>query len=462
MRLLRIGLLVLVVSIFATASALGRTSAGRITTVAGNGTPKFAGDGGPATAAEINDPYGVAVSASGAVYVADGGNDRIRKISGGTITTVAGQGTGGYDGDGGPATKALLNYPEDVALDSAGNLYIADTGNNVIRKVDSKGVITTVAGTGTAGYSGDNGPATSAELNLPYGLAVDSSGNLYIADWGNNRIREVSKGIIRTVAGTGTAGYSGNGGPATSAQINNPYGVAVDGSTLYIADTGNHAIRKVSKGVITTVAGTGTAGFSGDGGPATSAQLNYPYHVAIDRAGSLYIADTYNNRIREVTKGVITTIAGTGKAAFSGDGGPAAAAELNSPNGIALDATGNIYFADELNNRIRKIENTVAAPKPALTAAKLLVGKAVAGKSFTVSLTVKDKSTGRGVKGTVACTGKLAGKTLKASGRTSAASGKASCTWRLPTSARHKRFAGSIAVSYRGAKISRSFAKTVS
>ena len=217
----------------------------------------------------------MAVDASGNLYIADTGNNRIRKVSAtGIITTVAGNGSAGYSGDGGPATSAQLDGPEGVAVDGSGNLYIADTCNNRIRKVSATGIITTVAGNGSAGYSGDGGPATSAQLSLPAGVAVDGSGNLYIADSGNNRIRKVSAtGIITTVAGNGSPGYSGDGGPATSAQLNQPAGVAVDASgNLYIADSSNNRIRKVSAtGIITTVAGNGFDGYSGDGGPATSA-----------------------------------------------------------------------------------------------------------------------------------------------------------------------------------------------
>ncbi len=242
--------------------------------------------------AALNQPYGVTPDSAGNLYIADDQNNRIRKVSGGTITTVAGIGTMGFSGDGGPATSALLYIPHGVAADSAGNLYIADTGNLRVRKV-SGGTITTVAGNGTVSFSGDGGPATSASINIPYGVAVDSAGNLYIADTGNNRIRKVSGGTITTVAGNGTASFSGDGGPATSASINEPWAVAVDSAgNLYIADYANNRIRKVSGGTITTVAGNGVVGFSGDGGPATNALLGYPEGVAVDSAGNLYISDS--------------------------------------------------------------------------------------------------------------------------------------------------------------------------
>ena len=288
-------------------------------------------------------------------------NNRIREVSNGTITTVAGNGAFGFSGDNGPATSAELYSPGGVAVDSAGNLYIADTQNTRIREV-SKGVITTVAG---GGNSFDNGPATSAALGSPKGVAVDAAGNIYIADQIINRIREVSKGVITTVAGNGIGGlyggFSGDGGPATSAQLSLPTSVAVDSAdNVYIADTNNNRIRKVSNGVITTVAGNGTRGFSGDGGPATNAELADPEGVAVDAAGNLYIADSFNNRIRKVTNGVITTVAGNGTGGFSGDNGPATGAELTFPESVAIDSAGNLYIADIDNNRIRIL--TVAPP----------------------------------------------------------------------------------------------------
>ena len=221
-------------------------------------------------------------------------------------------------GDGGAATAAALMNPGGVAVDAAGTLYIADTDNNRIRKVTTAGVITTVAGNGLAGAGGDGGQAVFASLHSPHGVAVDAAGNLYIADTDNNRIRKVTPaGIITTVAGTGISGHSGDGGPATAARLNYPVGVAVDAAgNLYIADTGNSRIRKVTPaGVITTLAGTGIGGYSGDGGPATAAQLKYPFGVAVDAAGNLYIADSGNNSIRKVTPaGIITTVAGNGTA----------------------------------------------------------------------------------------------------------------------------------------------------
>ncbi len=332
---------------------------GTITTAAGTEPAGFSGDGGPATAAQLDFPIDVVPdNGSGNLYIADSNNHRIRKVdAGGTITTAAGTGHRGFNGDDGPATAAQLSFPHGVAVGGSGSLYIADTYNNRVRKVNAGGTITTVAGTGRRGFSGDDGSATAARLNGPDGVAVDGFGNLYIADTRNNRIRKVDAGgTITTAAGTGTAGFSGDDGPATAAQLNGPAGMAVDGSgNLYIADTRNNRIRKVDAGgTITTAAGTGTAGFNGEGGPATEAQLSFPHGVAVGRSGNLYIADTGNNRIRKVDADrTITTVAGTGTAGFSGDGGPATEAHLRNPYGVTLDGSGNLYIADTNNHRIR-------------------------------------------------------------------------------------------------------------
>ncbi len=432
---------------------------GNLTLVAGNGKPGFSGDNGPATSAQLNlnvppaiagicqcpiPGGGLAVDSAGNLYIADSGNNRIRKVSNGVITTVAGNtvtlssptgiavdasgnlyiadtgnhvvrkvsggvtitvagilGSPGTAGDGGPAASAQLNYPTGVAVTAAGNLYIADFGNDAVRLVSS-GVMTapvfvsgleptavtvdlsgnvffTAFGIAAAelpaasstpaffagnsnlagGYSGDNGAALSAQMNSPEGLAVDPSGNLYIADDGNTVVRKVAGGIITTVAGS-LQGFIGDNGSALSAQLSEPtYTATGPAGETYITDSGHNVIRKVVNGVITTVAGSGVPSYTGDGGPATSATLNFPWGVAVDSAGNLYIADAGNNVIRKVSGGVITTIAGTGVAAYTGDNGAATSATLNGPSGMALDAAGNLYIADFGNNRVRILSNGV-------------------------------------------------------------------------------------------------------
>ena len=431
---------------------------GVISTVAGNGRPGFGGDGGPATRARLSTPHRVAVDRSGALYVADVGNHRIRKVdTRGTITTVAGNGRAGFRGDGGPATRASLDEPSDVAVSDQGTLYIADPNNSRVRAVAPNGVITTVAGGSDDEFTWDGGPATNALLNLGYlhsgialdsagalyiteefgevrkihrtgiitsvahvpdvrsfsGLAVDMAGAVYVAsdarirkidaqgtitpvagngtflargdggpatsagmtisgitvdrtgalfvvDGGNNRVRRIdANGIITTVAGNGTAGSSGDGGPAASASVGNPVAVAVDGDgLLYIAQGGPVSrIRKVDRsGIISTVAGSGTtAGSSGDGGPATSASLNIPVAVAVDGSGNIYIAEMFS-RVRKVdARGIITTVAGDGTEGFKGDGGPGIAARLNQPVGLAVTSDGTLFISDWGNQRIRML-----------------------------------------------------------------------------------------------------------
>jgi uncharacterized protein (TIGR03437 family) len=336
------------------------TPAGTITTMGGNGLAKFSGDGGPATAASLCVPWGLALDAIGNLHIADNCNSRIRKVGpSGIISTVAGNGAQGSSGDGGPATSASISGAAGVAFDSAGNLYIAELNSPRIRKVNATGTISTVAGNGAVAFSGDGGPATSASIKYPYGVAVDSAGNLYVADALNARIRRVTPGgTITTVVGNGQWGFSGDGGPATSASLNWPLDVAVDAAgSLYVADTSNARIRKVTpSGTISTVAGNGAVGFSGDGGPATSAALDNPSGVTVDAVGNLYIADWNNNRIRKVSpSGTISTVAGDGVARFSGDGGPATSASLNKPKGVVVDAAGNMYIPDRLNDRVRKV-----------------------------------------------------------------------------------------------------------
>ena len=321
----------------------------------------------------------MAVDAVGNLYIADRGNHRVRKVNpSGIITTVAGNGNRGFSGDGGPATSASLSYPSGLTLDASGNLFIADERNRRVRKVSPDGIITTVAGGGGPGL-GDGGPATSASLVNASDVAVDAAGNLYIADIGSNRVRKVNpSGIISTVAGNGDFGFSGDGGPATDASLRYPSGVAVDAAgNLYIAEYGNSRVRKVNpSGIITTVAGNDNRGFSGDGGPATSASLGDPLGVALDAAGNLYIADTLSSRIRKVNpSGIITTVAGNDNRGFSGDGGLATSASLTLSqcfpchSGLVVDGVGNLYIADGFNDSIRKV--SIALPSFSVSPASL-------------------------------------------------------------------------------------------
>jgi len=336
-----------------------------INTVAGTGTAGYNGDDIPATSAQLSYPRGIAVDTDGNIYIADCSNHRIRKVdTAGNITTYAGTGVGGYGGDGGPATAALLYGPYGLALDLDGNLFIADMGNHRIRKVGTSGQITTVAGNGTAGFGGDGGPATSAALNYPIGVAVDSYGSIYIGDSDNHRIRRVDSddGKIYTFAGNGTAGFGGDEGLATNASLNNPRGVFADSAgNIFVADYMNNRIRKVNaSGIISTVAGNGDYNYAGNEGPALSASFRRPEGVFVDSAGNILIADTHNNQIRKVdhATGIIYGIAGYGVGAgYSGDGGPAVNSLLWWPMNIALDKKGDLLICEEQNKRIRKVGN---------------------------------------------------------------------------------------------------------
>ncbi|MFI5196382.1 MAG: T9SS type A sorting domain-containing protein [Chitinophagales bacterium] len=331
-----------------------------ITTIAGTGTSGFSGDGGSATSATINYAGDIVTDGSGNVYFSDYNNNRVRKInSSGIISTIAGTGTAGYNGDGIAATTAKLNTPYGLALDDTGNLYIADYANQRIRKVNTSGIISTIAGTGTGAYSGDGGLAIAADIWVPNYVCTDHFGNIFISDNQNKRIRKVNNlGIISTYAGTGSGGYNGDGIPATAAQVNSTAGIKTDNTgNLYIADLSNNRIRKVTtSGYISTIAGTGAAGYSGDNGAATSAQMSGPLALCLDNAGNLYISDQGNYRIRKVdASNIITTIAGNGTQGYSGDGGPATAAKINNVDGVYMDVPGNLYIADAYNYRVRKV-----------------------------------------------------------------------------------------------------------
>jgi uncharacterized protein (TIGR03437 family) len=351
---------------------------GTISTVAGLTVSGWSGDGGPATAAAIGGTYGVAVDSDGNLFIADWANCRIRKVTAGIITTVAGNGYLSYSGDGGPAIEAQLNQPGAVALDAAGNLYIADAYNNRIRKVSQNGVIATVAGTGISGAVADGQSAVSAPLGLIFGVAVDANGVLFFSDENHNCVWKVTPdGLIHRFAGTGSSGYGGDGGPALAAAFSEPQGIALDSAgNLYIADVENNRVRKVSaSGNVSTVAGTGTSAYSGDGGLATAASLSHPRAVTLDASGNLYIAEGL--RVRRIsTDGTITTVAGNGKLGSGGDGGLATAAPLYGANGAAVDGSGNLYIADLNDIRLVSSDGAIHTIVSGIVASGLAVGSA--------------------------------------------------------------------------------------
>lgn len=374
-----------------------------ISTFAGTGAAASSGDGGPAVAAGVWSPIGIATAADGRLAIPEPTANRVRIVSpAGIITTIAGTGAAGSGGDGGQASAAQLNGPRDAAFDAAGNLYIADRVNHVVRKVAPNGIITTVAGTGVAGGGGDGLPATQAQLSEPLGVAVDAAGNLYIADATNRNVRKVApNGIISTFAGTGASGTGGDGGPATQATFVRPNDVRVTNlQAVLVVDTDGRTVRSIAgDGIISTIAGTaGVAGNSGDGGPATAARLSAPIEVAVDPFNNLYISDSGGARIRRVnTAGVISTIAGTGDQAFGGDGGPAIKASFIQPSGVSLNAAGDLFIADTGNNRVRKITNPTPFQPPAApgTGGRLDVPKGSAACKVIPARTEPTKKSGK-------------------------------------------------------------------
>ncbi len=371
-----------------------------IKTFAGNGfgahtgTGAHTGDGGQATQAELNSCTGVSFDGAGNIYIADRGNNVIRKVNtAGVISTFAGKDSAGYSGDGGQATAAKLNKPYSVATDIAGNVYISDFGNNAIRIVNTSGIISTYVGTGTAGFAGDNGPASAAMLNNPQGIAIDTFGNLFIADANNHVVREVFNAdtSIITFAGTGGVfGYSGNGGFANGALLHSPAAVATDiFGNVYIADYLNNVVRQVDpSGIITTFAGNGLGSYSGDGGSAAAAGLHFPSGVAVYGFGDVYIADQSNNTVRKVNSaGIISTFAGTATNGYLGDGGDANAAEISSPKGLALDALNRLFISDYDNNVIRVVyTNVPAAVNGVANQGELKVYPNPSNGSFTLNI----------------------------------------------------------------------------
>jgi hypothetical protein len=360
------GIAVAAVGVWLGSAGAASAATNNIFTVAGNGLAGFTGDNGPATGARINSGFGVASTPDGGFVIADAFNNRVRRVGpNGIVTTIAGTGVAGYSGDGGLATAAKLTTPVRVAVKPDGSIVIADYGNVRVREVSPAGVITTIAGTGIAGDSGDGGPATAAKISQPLGLAVAADGSVLIADRGSARVRRVAPGgTISTIAGTGTAGFSGDGGPATGAMLHSPEGLAIaaDGGVL-IADSDNDRVRRVAPGgTISTFAGSGTDGDSGDGGPATAAAFRLPRGVAVAPDGSVLIADYTANRVRRVAPdGVIGTVAGTGAVGYSGDGVPATAAKLNSPTDVVLAAAGGFLIADFGNVRVRWVDADLRA-----------------------------------------------------------------------------------------------------
>ncbi len=371
-----------------------------INTIAGNGHPGYSGDNALAVNAELSGPAGICADAAGNLYIPDFLNSVIRKVdhTTGIITTIAGNGTPGFAGDSGLATHAELFYPYCVFVDHSNNIYIADAGNNRIRKIDqSSGIISTIAGSGAAGFSGDNGPATNALLSYPTSVCADDTGNIYIADLANNRVRMINHNdnTITTIAGS-TAAFFGDSGLAVNAKMNQPWGICLDASNdIYIADYGNYRVRKIDANthIIMTVAGNGTSGNSGNDVDALSAQLKGPVAVYVDVNNNLYISDQTSSMVRRVNPNtrIITTISGDGNQGYSGDMHDPVNAELNGPSGICADAAGDIYIADFQNQRVRKITGLPSAVnKEALPAGNLNVWPNPSNGNFTVTATLSN------------------------------------------------------------------------
>ncbi|MBE2289002.1 MAG: T9SS type A sorting domain-containing protein [Chitinophagaceae bacterium] len=359
----------ILILIFSCSCFLSQAQVNIITTIAGKDTYGFSGDGGPATNAKLKAPYRICLDKGDNIFIADALNHRIRRISkaDGYISTIVGTGSPGFNGDGGTATDAKLEVPQGIFIDDNGNLFICDAISERIRKVElSTGIITSIAGTGSIGNGGDGGAATNAEFYYPVGLFVNKTGEIFIADWGNKKIRVINptSGVITTFAGTGTGGYSGDGGPAINATLDAPLDVYADtNGNILVSEQYNHRVRKVDAvtGIITTIAGNGTAGYSGDGGLAINAKLNEPDGLFVDKHNNVFITDYYNGSIRKIdgSTGIITTVAGTGVTGFSGDGGPATNAKLFCSD-VFVDSYGNLIIADYENNRIRKVSSGVA------------------------------------------------------------------------------------------------------